>query len=109
MVTLSPQPTGVPQHPIRIFAGWNLTHLREDVLNGVLFAPLGVSSRFAGLSLQRAMALAVGISVLVETLQWAVVPGRFAELQDVVSNTAGALVAFLLVQQLRVLRPEPQQ
>ncbi|MFE3452679.1 VanZ family protein [Nonomuraea sp. NPDC059194] len=75
--------------------------------NLLVFASLGAllpvrSARFAGLA--RVAAVAAGASVTVELLQYGLRLGRFSSIDDVLINTAGAIVAALITR--RWWRPQ---
>jgi hypothetical protein len=68
-----------------------------DVIgNALLFIPLGLGVGLLGLSIGRVAALGFVISVLVESLQLTVIPGRDASLSDLLTNTAGAALGAAL-------------
>lgn len=71
-------------------------HLAEDILNAILFIPLGVALERMGRSLVGAVAISAAISTAIEMSQLYLVPGRFAELQDILANTAGGLIGWAL-------------
>ncbi len=106
IATLWPQAeTGQP----RLFI-WCLTcngpHTLDVLYNVVGFLPLGAALVSSGWSLGAAVAIGAGSSALIELLQYAVIPGRYAELRDVVANTIGCATGALLIHRLRVwLRP----
>jgi hypothetical protein len=68
----------------------------DVILNLLLFVPLGLGLRLAGLPWQAALAVGFASSALVEVLQMKVVPGRDASLSDLLTNTAGALLGVRL-------------
>ena len=74
------------------------------LLNIVLFLPLGLGLALGGWPRWGAVLFGFGLSLLVETLQLTILPGRFATLADLLSNTAGAWLGFELT--LRALRGE---
>jgi hypothetical protein len=80
--------------PIEGARGWAGIAWRPVVDNVTLFVPLG-----AGLavllrrsSLPVTLLLGTGVSLAVETFQWAVPSGRIANSADVVANAAGVLL-----------------
>ena len=76
----------------------------DFVLNVILFIPLGVSARWLARGPSRALALGIATTVLVETMQWSVVAGRYASLGDLLANTLGtAIGAWLAVQLIEFL------
>jgi glycopeptide antibiotics resistance protein len=83
---------------------WRLTSnprdLAEALLNVVLFLPFGAALRWLRLRLPWAILLGFLLSLAVELLQRFVIPGREGELQDLVANTAGAFLGWLLARTL---------
>ncbi|MEO7117432.1 MAG: VanZ family protein, partial [Candidatus Limnocylindrales bacterium] len=77
--------------------------------NVVLFVPLGVglALRFGRLGVGLAVVLVSGLSMGVESLQalWPI--GRSADITDVLMNTLGGLVGFVLVRAMSVPAPQP--
>lgn len=74
----------------------------DVLLNVVLFIPLGAALRAAGLGRGRGVLAGLVATLIVETLQATVIPGRDAALGDVVMNTLGTLVGFELARTWRV-------
>lgn len=74
--------------------------ITETLLNVVLFVPFGAALGILGLSVPRAVLLGLVVSTTIELLQLYVVPGRFAQLQDILANTLGAASGILLVHLL---------
>ena len=70
-----------------------------DVANLVLFAPLGAVLFLRRRRPGRAVLAACALSVSIELLQ-RVIPGRTTSLDDVISNTLGALAGYLLARAL---------
>lgn len=73
------------------------------ILNVLLYVPMG-----AGLALLRrgpghVALIAIAISGAIETLQVNVIPGRFASMADVITNTLGALLGLFAIRYWRVL------
>jgi glycopeptide antibiotics resistance protein len=81
------------------------SQLLGDVLNILLFVPLGAALRLRGLSLVSAVLAALALSAGVELAQAIVVSGRTTSVDDLLLNTLGAalghVVPALLVQNLR--------
>ncbi len=76
---------------------WIDFNLIQNLANVVLFIPLG----FLGSLAQRrrnylVVLAAAGASGLIELIQLVLLPDRVASLQDVLCNTIGALIGFLL-------------
>ena len=83
---------------------WRLTssprELAEGFLNIVLFLPFGAALRGLRTVFLWAILLGFSLSLVVELLQRYVIPGREGELQDLMANTAGALLGWLLARML---------
>lgn len=95
VVTLAPQfAVGGTRHL------WRFTldplHARDIAGNVLLFVPLGAALAIAAWPARRAIPLAIGLSLLIELLQGTVAVGRFIEMQDVVTNTFGASLGWIL-------------
>lgn len=73
-------------------------YLASDViLNIILFVPLGIGLGLTGLR-PGAAALIAGLgSGAIELAQLLVVPGRFASVHDIITNTSGAAIGTVLV------------
>jgi VanZ family protein len=67
----------------------------DVLLNLLLFIPFAVGLRLSGLSWWRVVAISALVSLMVETLQFTVLPGRDASLSDLLTNTLGAGVGAL--------------
>jgi hypothetical protein len=65
-------------------------------LNLVLFSPLGAGLALLGWRRQSAVIAGLGLTLLIEVLQYSVLPGRYAALGDVVANTLGTWVGHRL-------------
>lgn len=100
IATLTPdkEASGESFHWALSFDRQNLT---ESALNAVLFAPLGIALATIRLSWYRALFSAVALSSAIEVIQLFWIPGRFGELQDVISNSVGALIGWALVAALQ--------
>jgi hypothetical protein len=70
--------------------------LADAIANVVLFVPVAVAMRFAGVSARRTVALLCVVSVAIELGQL-LVPGRDSAIGDVVANAAGAVAGVALV------------
>jgi hypothetical protein len=78
------------------------------VLNVFLFVPLGAGLYLSGVNGLRAVAIACALSMAVELTQLFVIPGRDATLGDVIMNTIGASLGFLVALKSKVwLTPRP--
>ncbi len=100
LVTLTPAPFSYRSHTLRVAFDFSTTHLREDALNALLFGPLGLGAALRQRSALWTLLFTAGISIAIEILQWNVVSGRFAETQDVVANSAGAMAAWYLARRI---------
>lgn len=77
-------------------------------LNLLVFTPMAVGLRLLGWPWRRVVIAAALLSLAVEFLQLALVPGRDSSLSDLLSNTTGAAVAAALAPHLpRALVPDP--
>lgn len=82
----------------------------DIVLNVLLYVPIG-----AGLALLRRAPghvglIAFAIASVIETLQVNVIPGRFASISDVITNTLGALLGMIAIRHWRaLLEPTPSR
>jgi hypothetical protein len=76
---------------------WITFSLLEGLSNVVLFVPLGL---LGALSLRRhcwsAVLALAALSALIELSQWLLLPDRVASPRDVINNSIGALVGYLL-------------
>jgi hypothetical protein len=80
----------------------------DAVLNVLLFAPLGAGLALSGVPGARATLLVAFTSLLIESLQFSVVPGRDASLGDLLMNTMGGLIGFsLTARRQSLLFPAP--
>src|SRR5688572_6319026 len=64
----------------------------DFVLNIVLFVPLGVGLRWLLGSWLASGLVGAATTLVIETLQWRLIPGRDASLGDLLANTLGALL-----------------
>jgi hypothetical protein len=94
-VTLSPTP-GSP-HTFQWRPVISPDRLVEGVLNALLFAPLGATTRLFGFPQWAGAAIAAFFAVAVEMIQLFVLAGRYAELQDIVANTLGAWAGWMIL------------
>lgn len=79
----------------------------DFVANILAFIPFGMAVRGVLRSTRRAAIVVVVFTLLIELLQWRVVPGRDASLGDVVANALGGTVGALIAARWRhVLLPE---
>lgn len=80
--------------------------LLKAVANALLFAPLGAALAFRGISIRRALLFGVALSTSIEIVQWFGVPGRTSSADDVLLNTVGTAIGYLLVLWLRPSQPD---
>jgi hypothetical protein len=79
---------------------------RDAVLNVLLFLPLGAALALVGVGIRGAVAASLAVSVVVEVLQWGIVPGREAAVTDLLTNTVGGgLGALLMANRHRLASP----
>ena len=102
-VTLRPAP-GLP-HTFQWRPAISPDRFVEGILNAVLFAPLGASLRLFGFPQWAGAALAALFAVSVEMIQLFVLAGRYAELQDIVANTLGGWVGWVIVDRWLATSP----
>jgi hypothetical protein len=82
----------------------------DFVLNVILFVPLGIGLRLAGVTTRATGAVAFLATLFVETMQLTLIAGRDSSLGDLLSNTTGGVVGALLVAGWRtILLPEPRR
>jgi hypothetical protein len=80
----------------------------DIVLNVLLYMPIGAGLALSRRTVGHIALIAFAIASAIETLQVSVIPGRFASISDVITNTAGALLAVAAVRHGRaVLEPTP--
>lgn len=78
----------------------------DVLLNVLLFAPLGIAARALQLPRWRVFAVAVVLTIAIETTQWFLLVGRDGSLGDVLANSAGAVLGWLAYSPLcRMARP----
>jgi hypothetical protein len=73
----------------------------DSILNVFLFVPLGVGLRAAGVRAALVVAAALAVSLLVEVMQAYVIPGRVANVVDLVTNTVGGGVGAIATPRWR--------
>jgi hypothetical protein len=96
-LTLTPQPA--PDQPVSFGIGCLVCGPMggADVLaNVALFAPLGAALVLAGVPWWAAALAGAGLSGAIELTQYLAIPGRFATLSDLLTNTTGATLAAAL-------------
>lgn len=80
---------------ISYFKGEDDSLLNENIMNVVVFVPVGLLAGLASRSMNwiKALALALCISIPIEVLQFSFEKG-FAELDDVMHNTLGCVMGY---------------
>lgn len=68
----------------------------DAILNVLLFIPLGFGLGLASWRARSTLAATLLLSIVIETLQLSVVPGRDASVGDVITNTLGGMIGFVL-------------
>lgn len=82
----------------------------DVALNLLLFAPFAAGLALMGWRTSRVCFVAALVSLSIETVQFAWIPGRDASLSDLVTNTTGATVAaFLISHRVLFLLPTARQ
>lgn len=81
----------------------------NSLLNVFLFLPLGIGLALAEFSGKRAVIAMCALSVLIETAQFLVIPGRYATIGDVLTNSLGGALGFAIGRNAFILlRPSPR-
>lgn len=81
----------------------------DFILNVLLFAPLGFGLSLAGVTWRRGIGAIVASTLAIEALQIFVVPGRDASVGDVIANSLGGALGWLVAVRLgTLLRPQEQ-
>lgn len=68
----------------------------NSVLNVALFVPLGVGLALCGVPAKRAILGMCALSLLIETAQLLVIPGRYATIGDVITNSVGGAFGYAI-------------
>src|SRR4029077_6988777 len=76
----------------------------DFLLNVILFLPLGCALRLAGARIRTAVLIGMFLSITIELTQ-AFIPGRDTSLGDVISNTTGTFLGFVVAA---VILAEPR-
>src|SRR5689334_8868649 len=100
-LTLGPSPGPISTPSACIICGDN--GAEDFVLNVLLFVPYGFALRLVTPKRRYVIATVVATTLIVETLQATVIPGRDSTLGDVLSNTIGGAVGLWIGEQWRVL------
>ena len=75
----------------------DLALLLKSFANVLLFVPFGAALGLYDVSLRAALLAGVALSGAIEIAQFTVVPGRTSSVDDLVLNTVGAVLGYLLV------------
>ena len=75
----------------------------DFMLNVALFLPLGVGLALQRLQATRAWLMILAATVVIESLQFAIIPGRDASLGDVIANATGGAIGLWLGRHWRGL------
>ena len=107
LITLTPASLG-PRLPL-----WCLTcgvrPAVDALLNILLFVPLAIGMGLCRLGFRRAVIAGALASILIETLQFAVVPGRFPSFRDVLANSLGVALGYVIGSAFStIVRPDPR-
>lgn len=79
------------------------------ILNVFLFIPLGIGLALSGLQPKRALFFMCALSVLIETAQFFVIPGRYSNIGDVITNSLGGALGFAIGRYApTLLHPPPR-
>jgi glycopeptide antibiotics resistance protein len=79
-----------------ISTGQGLEAVIEIAGNVLLFVPLGAILRLRGMSFRNSLLAASLLSAVVELAQFGFAVGRFTEIDDVILNTTGTAIGFLI-------------
>jgi hypothetical protein len=105
--TLLPEPTPAVGSILCIVCGTAGTV--SAILNVFLFMPLGIGLSLSRIPGKRALFGMFALSVLIETAQYFVIPGRYSTIGDVLTNTLGGALGFAISQYaFSLLRPPPR-
>jgi hypothetical protein len=77
----------------------------DAVLNTFVFVPLGLLLVLAGVRLRAVLLVALASTLTIETTQYVTDLGRTADINDIITNTAGALLGGVLMLGLRRIVP----
>ncbi len=95
--TLVPMSPGMPGDAIPFWCvGCGDYALADGVANVVLFVPLGWALARSGVRSSSGLAVVLTTTIGVESLQYAVIPGRVASAADILANTIGGVLGLVL-------------
>ena len=75
----------------------------DVLLNLIMFLPVGLGLSLLGASWRATLATALGVTVIVEILQFVLPLGRITSLSDIVSNFSGAVLGAVIGRRRRAL------
>src|SRR5665213_1227565 len=101
VLTLAPQ-YGTVKTPPSFCVLCGDTSVLDSILNVLLFIPLGLGLRLAGLSRRRAFAIGLVTTITVELLQLGI-PGRDTSLGDIFTNSFGGFAGIICADIWRVI------
>jgi VanZ family protein len=100
LATLYPL-SAASQHPLRWCIVCGQFGGRDVILNILLFVPFGAGLRLSGMRTLPALVTVAVLTITVELLQYAVIPGRDASGSDVAMNTLGGVLGMWLASRWR--------
>ena len=104
--TLLPQPPGATESHFCVICG--SFGSVDAILNVLLFAPLGIGLALYGLRGRNAVVAMCVLSAAIETTQFLLISGRDSTLGDVITNSVGGAIGFMIARHSAVwLRPLP--
>jgi hypothetical protein len=81
----------------------------NSILNVLLFVPLGIGLALSGFTGTRAVVAMFVLSALIETAQLLVIPGRYSTVGDLITNSLGGALGFVIGRYAPdFLRPPPR-
>lgn len=101
VLTLAPQ-YGTVKAPPSFCVLCGDTSVLDSILNVLLFIPLGLGLRLAGLSRRRAFAIGLVTTITVELLQLGI-PGRDTSLGDIFTNSFGGFAGIICADIWRII------
>ena len=105
------RPTGeTRQYDFHLFWSYNAIQegkvdlLPENIMNVVVFIPVGLllGCAFRQMTWGKALLIGCSISITIEALQFCFMKG-FSEVDDVMHNTVGCLIGYLMTSSIRLL------
>lgn len=87
---------------VNLQLGHRLT--RDDVANVIMFLPAGILLALAGAGWPSSLIVGFLGSVAIETTQYVARIGRVSDVNDILTNTVGAVLGYVLVRLLSATR-----